>query len=74
MTTLDIHSVVFENSYLRAMVLLESGGRLWSLRDKVAGRELLYNNNRLQFGHLGLRNAWFPGGIEWNLGPRGIRH
>jgi hypothetical protein len=35
---------ILENSYLRAMVLLEFRGRLWSLQDKVAGRELLYNN------------------------------
>jgi tetratricopeptide (TPR) repeat protein len=62
---------ILENSYLRAMVLLELGGRLWSLEDKVAGRELLYNNDRIQFGNLGLRNAWFPGGVEWNLGTTG---
>jgi tetratricopeptide (TPR) repeat protein len=62
---------ILENGYLRAMVLLEFGGRLWSLRDKVAGRELLYNNDRIQFGNLGLRNAWFPGGVEWNLGTTG---
>jgi len=62
---------VLENSYLRAIVLLEFGGRLWSLEDKVGGRELLYNNDRLQLGNLGLRNAWFPGGVEWNLGTTG---
>jgi tetratricopeptide (TPR) repeat protein len=62
---------VLENRYLRAVVLLELGGRLWSLEDKVAGRELLYNNDRIQFGNLGLRNAWFPGGVEWNLGTTG---
>ena len=62
---------ILENSYLRAIVLLEFGGRLWSLLDKVAGRELLYNNDRIQFGNLGLRNAWFPGGVEWNLGTTG---
>jgi hypothetical protein len=64
---------VLENSYLRATVLLEFGGRLWSLLDKVGGRELLYNNDddRIQFGNLGLRNAWFPGGVEWNLGTTG---
>jgi uncharacterized protein DUF5107 len=50
-----------ENDYLLATVLLEFGGRLWSLQDKVGGRELLYNNDRIQFGNLGLRNAWFPG-------------
>jgi len=62
---------VLENSYLRATVLLELGGRLWSLEDKVGGRELLYNNDRVQLGNLGLRNAWFPGGVEWNLGTTG---
>jgi tetratricopeptide (TPR) repeat protein len=62
---------VLENDYLRAVVLLEFGGRLWSLEDKVGRRELLYNNHRIQFGNLGLRNAWFPGGVEWNLGTTG---
>jgi tetratricopeptide (TPR) repeat protein len=62
---------VLENNYLRAVVLLEFGGRLWSLQDKVSGRELLYNNDRIQLGNLGLRNAWFPGGVEWNLGTTG---
>jgi hypothetical protein len=62
---------ILENSYLRAIVLLEFGGRLWSLEDKVGGRELLYNTDRIQFGNLGLRNAWFPGGVEWNLGTTG---
>ena len=62
---------ILENSYLRAIVLLDFGGRLWSLQDKVGGRELLYNNDRIQLGNLGLRNAWFPGGVEWNLGTTG---
>jgi tetratricopeptide (TPR) repeat protein len=60
-----------ENDYLKAVVLLDLGGRLWSLRDKVGGRELLYTSDRIQFGNLGLRNAWFPGGVEWNLGTTG---
>jgi hypothetical protein len=62
---------ILENDYLRAIVLLDFGGRLWSLEDKVGDRELLYNNQRMQFGNLGLRNAWFPGGVEWNLGTTG---
>ncbi len=62
---------VLENRYLRAVVLLELGGRLWSLEDKVGGRELLYTSDRIQLGNLGLRNAWFPGGVEWNLGTTG---
>jgi hypothetical protein len=60
-----------ENDHLLAIVLLDFGGRLWSLQDKVGGRELLYNSDRIQFGNLGLRNAWFPGGVEWNLGTTG---
>jgi Domain of unknown function (DUF5107) len=62
---------VLENGHLRAIVLLDLGGRLWSLEDKVGGRELLYNGDRIRLGNLGLRNAWFPGGVEWNLGTTG---
>lgn len=60
-----------ENERLRAVVLLELGGRLWSLRDKVADRELLHTGDRVQLANLGLRNAWFAGGVEWNLGTTG---
>ena len=67
----ETNVAVMENDHLRAVVLLEFGGRLWSLQDKVLGRELLYNTDRIQFGNLGLRNAWFPGGVEWNLGTTG---
>jgi tetratricopeptide (TPR) repeat protein len=62
---------VLENDHLRAVVLLDLGGRLWSLRDTVGDRELLYTSDRIQLGNLGLRNAWFPGGVEWNLGTTG---
>jgi hypothetical protein len=67
----ETRMAVLENRYLRATVLLELGGRLWSLEDKVGGRELLYNSDRIRLGNLGLRNAWFPGGVEWNLGTTG---
>ena len=33
-----------------------------------------YNNDRIQLGNLGLRNAWFPDEVEWNLEPAGLRH
>ena len=36
--------VTLENEYLKALFLPELGGRLWSLYDKVAGRELLYSS------------------------------
>ena len=62
-----------ENDYLLAVVLLDFGGRLWSLRDKVGGRELLYNNDRIQLGNLGLRNAWSRAESSGTWGPRAIR-
>ena len=62
---------VLSNDLLRATFLLGQGGRLWSLVDLVTGRELLYANDALQPGNLALRNAWFAGGVEWNLGTTG---
>jgi tetratricopeptide (TPR) repeat protein len=62
---------VLENDVLRATFLLGFGGRLWSLVHKPAGRELLYRNPVLQPANLALRNAWFAGGVEWNIGTIG---
>lgn len=62
---------ILENDYLKAVFIPALGGRLWSLYDKKAGRELLYVNTVFQPGNLGLRNAWFSGGVEWNVGIKG---
>ena len=59
---------VLENEYLKAVFLPTLGGRLWSLFDKVEGRELLHCNPVFQPANLALRNAWFSGGVEWNCG------
>lgn len=64
-------AVRVENEYLRAIFLPELGGRLWSLFDKEKGRELLYKNPVFQPANLALRNAWFSGGIEFNVGIKG---
>jgi tetratricopeptide (TPR) repeat protein len=64
-------TVVLENEFLRAEFLIELGGRLWSLRHKPSGRELLYVNPVFQPANLAIRNAWFSGGVEWNIGLRG---
>ncbi len=57
-----------ENEHLKAVFLPELGGRLWSLYDKDAKRELLHVNPVFQPCNLALRNAWISGGVEWNLG------
>jgi tetratricopeptide (TPR) repeat protein len=62
---------VLENDVLRATFLLDLGGRLWSLVHKPTGRELLYRNPVFQPANLALRNAWFAGGVEWNIGTIG---
>lgn len=67
----SFNSVVIENEYLKAVFLPELGGRLWSLIDKVANRELLYCNPVFQPGNLALRNAWFSGGVEFNVSIKG---
>ncbi len=64
----DVPCYVLENDLMRAVFLRDFGGRLWSLYDKKAGRDLLYTNDCLQIANLALLNAWFSGGVEWNLG------
>ena len=64
-------AAILENEYLKAVFLPELGGRLWSLTDKKTGRELLYKNPVFQPCNLALRNAWFSGGVEWNVSIKG---
>lgn len=61
-------TIVLENGQLTATFLPGLGGRLWSLVDRVTGRELLHQNEAIRFRNLALRNAWFAGGVEWNIG------
>ncbi len=67
----ELRVAVLENEILRATFLLELGGRLWSLVHKPTGRELLDCNPVFQPANLALRNAWFSGGVEWNVGTIG---
>ncbi len=66
-----LKAAVLENEYLKATFVTELGGRLWSLFDKKNNRELLYNNTCFQPCNLALRNAWFSGGVEWNVSIKG---
>ena len=67
----DFKALTVENSFIRAVFLPELGGRLYSLTDKRTEKELLYVNPVFQPGNLGLRNAWFSGGVEFNVGIKG---
>lgn len=64
-------ALVLENDHARATVLPSVGGRLYSLVDKASGDELLYRNPVFQPANLALRNAWWAGGVEWNVGSTG---
>lgn len=66
-----LKTIELENDCLKAVFLAEYGMRLYSLYDKVLGRELLFRNPVFQMANLALRDAWFSGGIEWNFGQMG---
>ncbi|GAA1612318.1 DUF5107 domain-containing protein [Kribbella karoonensis] len=65
----SLPALVLENDNVRATVLPTLGGRLYSLVHH--GTELLYRNPVFQPANLALRNAWFAGGVEWNVGSTG---
>lgn len=68
---MKIKLCTLENRFLKASFMPEYGGRLYSLFDKMNGRELLMKNPVFQPANLAIRNAWFSGGIEWNIGSLG---
>lgn len=63
-----VQTIILENRFIKAVFLPKYGGRLWELWDKETGRNLLYTNDVLQLANLAVRNAWFSGGVEWNIG------
>ncbi|MDR0594977.1 MAG: DUF5107 domain-containing protein, partial [Bifidobacteriaceae bacterium] len=67
----ELRTVVLDNGLLRAVFLPGLGGRLYSLTDLATGRELVFTNPVFQPANLAIRDAWFSGGIEWNLGQYG---
>lgn len=63
--------VILENEFLKAVVLANYGGRLYSLVDKETGREAFFCNPVIQPANLALRDAWLSGGVEWNVSQLG---
>lgn len=64
------HAVFLENEYLLVTVLPELGGRIYSVYDKIAKREVFYKNNVIKPALIALRGAWISGGVEFNF-PKG---
>ncbi|GAA2793511.1 DUF5107 domain-containing protein [Nonomuraea dietziae] len=67
----EVPAITLENEHLRAV--FPAGARRPPV---VAGRavhrrELLHRNPVIQPANLALRDAWFAGGVEWNLGTTG---
>ena len=56
-----------ENRYLHLGVLPELGGRLLFAYDKASRREALHYNHVIKYAPIGIRGAFFAGGIEWNF-------
>ncbi len=70
-TETTYQALVLENDLLKATFIPALGGRLWSLIHKPTDRELLNCNPVFQPANLAIRNAWFSGGIEWNVSQYG---
>src|SRR5690606_18391787 len=68
---ITLKTIILENENLQAVFFPEYGGRLYSLHDKRTGQEILYKNPVFQPANLAILNAWFSGGIEWNIGQLG---
>ena len=69
--TRTFKAAVLENEFLKAVFIPELGGRLWSLRDKKYNKDMIYENGSVNIANLALCNAWFAGGVEWNIGMKG---
>jgi tetratricopeptide (TPR) repeat protein len=59
--------LVLENQYLRVSVLPGLGGRVYSVFDKLANREVFYKNPVVKFSPLAIRGAFFSGGVEFSF-------
>lgn len=60
--------VELENDFLKIMIFPEIGGKIWSVTDKITGKEMFYGNEVVKFRNVALRGAWTSGGIEFNYG------
>lgn len=57
-------AVFLENEYLKLTYLPELGGRIFSVYDKLRGREMFYRNDVIKPAHYNPRNTWPQSGFE----------
>ncbi|MBP6964658.1 MAG: DUF5107 domain-containing protein [Armatimonadetes bacterium] len=60
-------TLVLENELLRLTFLPDLGCRLFSVYDKLLGREVFYRNDCIKPTLIATRGAWISGGIEFNF-------
>ena len=66
--------LVLEDENIRAAITPQWGGKIWSMKDKKLGREMVFNNPAHQPYTIGYLKAWSSGGAEWNWSPGFVGH
>ena len=67
----DYRAIFVENQYLKLTYIPEFGGRIFSLYDKLRGREVFYRNDVIKPAPYNPRNSWPQSGLELT-GPRDL--
>jgi tetratricopeptide (TPR) repeat protein len=58
------HAIFVENEYLKITCIPEFGGRIFSVYDKLRGREMLYRNDVVKPSAYNPRDSWVQSGLE----------
>ena len=66
--------IVMESEHMRAAITPQFGGKIWSLFDKGAQRQMFFNNPAHQPYSIAYRDAWTSGGAEFNWSPGYVGH
>ena len=70
----QLPAILLESSTMTATITPQFGGKVWSLKDKVAGRDFFFRNPAHQPANIGARGAWVAGGLEFNWAPGYLGH
>ena len=70
----SLPSIMLESADLAVTIMPQFGGKVWSMRDKVAEREFFFSNPAHQPANIGARGAWTAGGLEFNWSPGFLGH